>query len=178
MQQQQPQPPLPPSEGHATAGAGAAANGDSATAHSEIKAEGAAAVQGSSSTVPGSSSSTQQDVQHVGIKTGIAAGTIAVVTGDPATAVSGALVEQLQCRAEQPMTLESAQQRCDLFCALCTKKHSLIPVLLGVYGKVTTSDGHLGLWFRLSEIPVVALANVCISHVWNEKGLSSVIGNP
>ena len=34
-------------------------------------------------------------------------------------------------------SVEGAQQRCDLFCALCTKQPGLLPLLLQVYGQVS-----------------------------------------
>lgn len=33
-------------------------------------------------------------------------------------------------------SVEAAQQRCDLFCALCTKNHQLLPLLMEVFGQV------------------------------------------
>jgi hypothetical protein len=60
----------------------------------------------------------------------------------PDTGVDGKMAANCKAGGEdvEPVSsVEGAQQRCDLFCALCTKKHDLLHMLLEVFGKVLFS---------------------------------------
>ena len=90
---------------------------------------------------------------------GAAAGSPSDLQGQQATVEEDA--EEAPAAATGPTDIEAAQL-CALYCALCTKKHSLLRHLFEVYGQ-TSGRWPLTAYGCSTHMPLLAAAPPCVN---------------